>query len=57
MLRMLLIVVAAVLAVKIIMNLIRSRKPENNIKGRPQRSTNSARRADDIEDADFKEIK
>lgn len=57
MLRMLLIVVAAVLAVKILMNLIRSRKPENNVKGRPQRPNNTARRSDDIEDADFKEIK
>ena len=57
MLRMLLVVVAAVLAVKILMNLFRSRTPENNVKGRPQRPANSARRADDIEDAEFREIK
>ncbi|MBL0059958.1 MAG: hypothetical protein IPP40_00255 [bacterium] len=57
MLRMLLVVVAAVLAVKILLNFFRSRAPESNVKGRPQRPVNSARRSDDIEDADFREIK
>ncbi|NUO18708.1 hypothetical protein HUU59_04595 [bacterium] len=58
MLRMLLVVVAAVLAVKILLNLFRSRSPEQNVKGNPQqRASGPARRNEDIEDADFREIK
>lgn len=55
---MLLVVVAAVLAVKILLNLFRSRSPEQNVKGNPQqRASGPARRNEDIEDADFREIK
>lgn len=57
MLRMLLTVIAAVLAVKILLNLLRPKKQEPSVKGRPTKSSMTDRRADDIEDADFKEIK
>lgn len=56
MLRMLLVVVAAVLAVRILVSLLRPRRQDTNVGGRPQRP-NNARRANDIEDADFREIK
>ncbi|MBK6910637.1 MAG: hypothetical protein IPK53_14235 [bacterium] len=56
MLRMLLVVVAAVLAVRIIQNLFQSRRQETNVGGNPQRPRDS-RRTNDIEDADFREIK
>lgn len=57
MLRMLLVVVAAVLAVRILLSLIQPRKKsEPNVQGRPQRPA-APRRANDIEDADFREIK
>lgn len=57
MLRMLLTVLAVVIAVKIILNLLQPRKQDNNVKGRPQRPADSPRRSDNIEDADFREIK
>jgi hypothetical protein len=57
MLRMLLTVIAAVLAVKILLNLLRPKKQEPAVKGNPSKSSTVDRRSDDIEDADFKEIK
>lgn len=57
MLRMLLVVIAAVLAVRILLSLFQPRKKrEPDVQGRPQRSS-GPRRANDIEDADFREIK
>ncbi len=56
MLRMLLVVLAAVLAVRILLSLLRPRKAGPNVKGRPQRQA-GPRKSDDIEDADFREIK
>ncbi|MBK6767392.1 MAG: hypothetical protein IPG71_14210 [bacterium] len=54
---MLLVVVAAVLAVRILLSLLRPRKrSETNVKGRAQRP-GGTRRTDEIEDADFREIK
>ncbi len=57
MVRMLLTVVAVVVAVKIILNLLQPRKQDSNIQGQPQRPVSNARRSDDIEDAEFREIK
>jgi len=54
---MLLTVIAVVLAVKILLNLFRAKKQQPTVKGRPNPSSMSERRSDDIEDADFKEIK
>jgi len=56
MVRMLLVVLAAVLAVRILMNLLRPRRSEPDIGGRPQRPRDT-RRTNEIEDADFREIK
>ncbi|MCB1059169.1 MAG: hypothetical protein KDB65_02965 [Calditrichaeota bacterium] len=57
MLRMLLTVIAAVLAVKVLLNMLRPKKQEPTVKGRPTKSSVTDRRLEDIEDADFKEIK
>lgn len=57
MLRMLLFVVATVFAVKILLNLLRPKKRDPFVKGRPHQTSANDRRSDDIEDADFKEIK
>ena len=55
-LRMLLTVIAAVVAVRLLMNVFRSRKEETNVQGRPRGSA-PARKHGDVEDAEFKEIK
>ncbi|MCB9357979.1 MAG: hypothetical protein H6508_06100 [Calditrichaeota bacterium] len=56
MVRMLLAVLAVVLAVRVLLNLFRSSKSGPSVKGTP-RSQASDRKYDDIEDAEFKEIK
>ncbi|MCL4306560.1 hypothetical protein KJZ99_11670 [bacterium] len=56
MLRMLLIVIAAVLAVRLLLNLFRPRGPNTRVGGKPHDQA-GGRKYDDIEDADFREIK
>jgi hypothetical protein len=54
---MILIVLAVVLIVRILQNLLRPRKKNDpTVGGNPQRQT-GARKSDDIEDAEFREIK